>query len=54
MTLDNLAIGSREMRRLLWSMAGMSVDANLTQTWELVQRAQGGDADALNRLFQRY
>jgi RNA polymerase sigma-70 factor (ECF subfamily) len=54
MTRDNLAIGSREMRRLLWSMAGMSVDANLTQTWELVQRAQGGDADALNRLFQRY
>jgi len=30
------------------------VDPNLTQTWELVQRAQGGDNDALNRLFQRY
>lgn len=26
----------------------------LTQTLELVQKAQGGDADALNRLFSRY
>lgn len=35
-------------------MAGKTVDPNLSQTWELVQRAQGGDSDALNRLFQRY
>ncbi|MEO6596123.1 MAG: sigma-70 family RNA polymerase sigma factor [Planctomycetota bacterium] len=30
------------------------MDHPLTQTWELVQKAQGGDGDALNRLFQRY
>jgi RNA polymerase sigma-70 factor (ECF subfamily) len=30
------------------------VDHPLTQTWELVQKAQGGDAAAVNRLIQRY
>ncbi|HEX6810172.1 MAG TPA: sigma-70 family RNA polymerase sigma factor [Planctomycetota bacterium] len=30
------------------------MDHNLTQTWELVVKAKGGDGDALNRLFKRY
>ena len=30
------------------------MDPNLTQTWELVARAKGGDSDALSRLFHRY
>jgi RNA polymerase sigma-70 factor, ECF subfamily len=30
------------------------LENNLTQTWELVHKAKGGDSDALNRLIQRY
>ncbi|MFY9344970.1 MAG: sigma-70 family RNA polymerase sigma factor [Planctomycetota bacterium] len=30
------------------------MDPDLTQTWDLVKKAQGGDGDALNRLFDRY
>lgn len=31
-----------------------NVEPDLTQTWDLVRKAQGGDGDSLNRLFDRY
>ena len=30
------------------------MDPELTQTWDLVKKAQGGDDDSMNRLFARY
>jgi RNA polymerase sigma-70 factor (ECF subfamily) len=30
------------------------VEPDLTQTWDLVKKAQGGDGDSMNRLFARY
>ncbi len=33
---------------------GDGVEPDLTHTWDLVRKAQGGDADSLNRLFDRY
>ena len=55
MTASHEAPRSGSVHRL--ALAGsqiMTDDIDLTQTLDLVRQAQGGDDDALNRLFQRY